>query len=73
MTNVDFKDHTQTNFTFPITISYDADTDPSGAVILDIAKHCGLETGVSASDLSVNVNIKVCARAGHSDNGSNST
>lgn len=59
MQNIDFKDHTQTNFTFPITISYQADTDPSGAVILDIAKHCGLDTGVAASDITVSVNIRV--------------
>ena len=34
-------------------------TDPSGAVILDIAKHCGLDTSVAASDITVSVNIRV--------------
>lgn len=57
MTNIKFQDHTQTNFTFPVTIEYDAATDPSGAVITDLAKHCGI--GASASDITVTVNIKI--------------
>lgn len=57
MTNIKFQDHTQTNFTFPVTIEYDAATDPSGAVITDLAKHCGI--GATASDITVTVNIKV--------------
>ena len=60
MTNIEFKDHTQTNFTFPVTISYEADSDPNGLVLADIAKHCGLDSSVTASDITVSVNIKVC-------------
>ena len=59
MTNIKFQDHTQTNFTFPVTIEYDAATDPNGAVITDLAKHCGIDPSVAASDISVTVNIKV--------------
>ncbi len=59
MTNIKFQDHTQTNFTFPVTIKYDAATDSSGAVITDLAKHCGIDPSVSASDITVTVNIKV--------------
>ncbi|KAH9946141.1 uncharacterized protein BXZ73DRAFT_72977 [Epithele typhae] len=59
MTNIDFKDHTQTNFTFPVTIDYDAKADPDGAIITDLAQHCGLDTSVAASDISVSVSIKV--------------
>ncbi|PIL23970.1 hypothetical protein GSI_13721 [Ganoderma sinense ZZ0214-1] len=59
MTNIKFQDHTQTNFTFPVTIEYNAASDPNGAIITDLAKHCGIDPSVSASDISVTVNIKI--------------
>ncbi|KAI0721124.1 hypothetical protein C8T65DRAFT_632280 [Cerioporus squamosus] len=59
MTNIKFQDHTQTNFTFPVTIEYDAADDPNGAVITDLATKCGVNPSVAASDVSVTVKIKV--------------
>ncbi|TBU50744.1 hypothetical protein BD309DRAFT_879424 [Dichomitus squalens] len=59
MTNIQFKDHTQTNFTFPVTIDYEAASDPNGAVITDLAKHCGIDPSTAASDITVTIDIKV--------------
>ncbi|KAI0748092.1 hypothetical protein C8Q80DRAFT_1120655 [Daedaleopsis nitida] len=59
MTDIKFQDHTQTNFTFPVTISYDAKSDTSGAVIADLAKKCGVDPSIAATQVSVTVNIKV--------------
>ena len=59
MKNIKFQDHTQTNFTFPVTIEYDSADDPSGAVITDLATKCGVNPSVAASDVSVTVRIKV--------------
>ncbi|KAI1795906.1 hypothetical protein LXA43DRAFT_1164044 [Ganoderma leucocontextum] len=59
MTDIKFQDHTQTNFTFPVTIEYNAANDPSGAVITDLAKHCGIDPNTAASDITVTVNIKI--------------
>ena len=49
----------QTNFTFPVTVAYNATSDPNGAVILDLAKRCGLD-GSSGSDVDLTVYVKVC-------------
>ncbi|KAI0807341.1 hypothetical protein C8Q74DRAFT_1227156 [Fomes fomentarius] len=59
MANIKFQDHTQTNFTFPVTISYDADSDPSGAVITDLARKCGVDPTVAATQVTVSVDIEV--------------
>ncbi|KAI0831272.1 hypothetical protein BC628DRAFT_1461899 [Trametes gibbosa] len=53
--------HEQTNFTFPVTVAYNATSDPSGAVLLDLAKRCGLD-GSSGSDVSLTVNVKVALK-----------
>ncbi|TFK88099.1 hypothetical protein K466DRAFT_489643 [Polyporus arcularius HHB13444] len=59
MADIKFKDHTQTNFTFPVTIEYDAADDPTGAVITDLATKCGVNPNVPATQVSVTVKIKV--------------
>lgn len=59
---VELKQFEQTNFTFPVTVAYNATSDPNGAVILDLAKHCGLD-GSTATDVSLTVNVKVCPPA----------
>ncbi|KAI0670415.1 hypothetical protein C8Q78DRAFT_1070019 [Trametes maxima] len=56
------KQHEQTNFTFPVTVAYNATTDPNSAVLLDLAKHCGLDTSVAASDVSLTVYVKVALK-----------
>ncbi|KAI8998666.1 hypothetical protein BD414DRAFT_407904 [Trametes punicea] len=53
------KQHEQTNFTFPVTVAYNATDDPSAAVVVDLAKHCGLDPGVAASPVSLTVNVKI--------------
>ncbi|KAI0374856.1 hypothetical protein BV20DRAFT_961061 [Pilatotrama ljubarskyi] len=55
---IDLKQNEQTNFTFPVTIAYNATSDPSGAVVLDLAKRCGLD-GSSGSQVSVTVYVDV--------------
>lgn len=62
MADIKFQDHTQTNFTFPVTISYDADSDPSGAVITDLARKCGVDPTVAATQVTVSVDIEVSHR-----------
>lgn len=59
MTDIKFETNTQTNFTFPITIEYDAMSDPTGAVIADLGRKCGVDPTVGASMVTVNVRIKV--------------
>ena len=54
MSDIKFQDHTQTNFTFPVTIDYDTTLDPNGSVLSDLVTKCA-----SDSDVSVTVNIKV--------------
>ncbi|EIW60382.1 uncharacterized protein TRAVEDRAFT_45632 [Trametes versicolor FP-101664 SS1] len=58
---VELKQFEQTNFTFPVTVAYNATSDPNGAVILDLAKHCGL-VGSTATDVSLTVNVKVALK-----------
>ncbi|KAH9854178.1 hypothetical protein C2E23DRAFT_884278 [Lenzites betulinus] len=55
------KQHQQTNFTFPVTVAYNATSDPSGAVLLDLAKRCGLD-GSAGSDVSLTVAVKVAIK-----------
>ncbi|KAI0637007.1 hypothetical protein C8Q77DRAFT_1154884 [Trametes polyzona] len=55
------KQNEQTNFTFPVTVAYNATSDPNGAVILDLAKRCGLD-GSSGSDVDLTVYVKVALK-----------
>ncbi|KZT26414.1 hypothetical protein NEOLEDRAFT_1113225 [Neolentinus lepideus HHB14362 ss-1] len=59
--NIDFKEGSSTNFTFPLTISYNSSTDPSQAVIKDIASKCGFGGG-SKSDLVVDYKLTLGLR-----------
>ncbi|OSD01550.1 hypothetical protein PYCCODRAFT_1369193 [Trametes coccinea BRFM310] len=54
--------HEQTNFTFPVTVSYNATSDPNGDVVVDLAKHCGIDPSVQASDVSLTVYVKVALK-----------
>lgn len=61
MTNINFQSHAQTNFTFPIKLAYDAKYDPTGDVLADILKHCGVgeQSGTAASPVTLTYNIDV--------------
>lgn len=56
--NIVFKANSQTNFTFPFTLSYNASEDTSGAIISDLASKCGAKGGTT-SDLVINYKINV--------------
>ena len=57
--NIVFHSHSQTNFTFPFTLTYNITEDPQSAIIDDLAKKCGLEG--TSSNLSIDYKITVSA------------
>ncbi|KAH9901351.1 hypothetical protein C8Q73DRAFT_241828 [Cubamyces lactineus] len=59
---VELKQHEQTNFTFPVTVAYNVTSDPSGAVVIDLAKHCGLDPSIPASNVKLTVYVKVALK-----------
>jgi hypothetical protein len=56
--NVNFRSHTNTTFTFPFDIEYEFASDPTYAILIDMATKCGV-LGSSQSDLTVYYKIKV--------------
>ena len=56
-TDILFKSGTQTNFTFPFSLTYDPLNDASGQVLADIAKKCGV--GGERSDIKVTYKLTV--------------
>lgn len=59
MNKIDFRSHTQTNFTFPMALQYNISADPGFNILIDLAKKCGIVPGTSASDVTVNYKITV--------------
>lgn len=57
-TNIDFKSRSQTNFTFPFTLSYNNSEAESNAIFSDLANKCGV-TGGTKSNLNINYKITV--------------
>jgi len=55
--NVDIKSTAQTNFTFPVALTYTFSEDPNFAVLSDIASRCGVGSNPSPSDLTVDYKI----------------
>jgi len=60
-TDITFHAHSQTNFTFPFTISYKKSLDPSSKIIADIATKCGF-IGGSKSQITVNYKLTLGLR-----------
>ncbi|KAI0928717.1 hypothetical protein AcW1_005884 [Taiwanofungus camphoratus] len=63
MNKIDFRSHTQTNFTFPMALQYNISADPGFNILIDLAKKCGIVPGTSASDVTVNYKITLGIRA----------
>jgi hypothetical protein len=57
--NINFPAHSQTNFTFPIDITYQTSLDPSNKILVDIATKCGFIGGGAKSQITVNYKITV--------------
>lgn len=55
-TDITFRSHSQTNFTFPFTIAYQKSLDPNNKILVDIATKCGF-IGGSRSQITVNYKI----------------
>jgi LEA14-like dessication related protein len=60
-TDITFHSHSQTNFTFPFTISYKKSLDPSDQILADIATKCGFING-NRSQIKVNYKITLGLR-----------
>lgn len=58
--NIDFKSHSQTNFTFPFSLIYN-NTEDTGAIIADLATKCGV-VGGTKSNIVVNYKITLGIR-----------
>ena len=56
--NLDFKSRSQTNFTFPLMLTYNSTQAEANAIFSDLASKCGL-TGGSKSNLNINYKITV--------------
>jgi len=59
--NIEFKSNSQTNFTFPLMLTYNSTADPSGKIILDLAEKCGVEGGAK-TNIIVNYSITLGIR-----------
>ncbi|KAJ7063408.1 hypothetical protein C8F01DRAFT_1132896 [Mycena amicta] len=57
-TNIVLSANQETNFTFPFSIDYSTSKDPTNAILLDLAKKCGI-LGTPKSDLTVDYKIKL--------------
>lgn len=55
-TDISFKSHSQTNFTFPFTIAYQKSLDPNNQILTDIATKCGF-IGSTKSPITVDYKI----------------
>jgi len=60
--NINFPAHSQTNFTFPIDITYQTSLDPSNKILVDIATKCGFIGGGAKSQITVNYKITIGIR-----------
>jgi len=60
-TDITFHSHSQTNFTFPFTISYKSSLDPNKEILTDIATKCGF-IGGTKSQITVNYKITLGLR-----------
>jgi len=56
--DVTFHSHSNTSFTFPFDVNYQFSTDPTYAILLDMANKCGV-TGGSQSDLKIDYKVTV--------------
>jgi hypothetical protein len=63
-TDITFNSHSETNFTFPFTISYQKSLDPNDKILVDIATKCGF-IGGSKSPITVDYKISVSLSAMH--------
>jgi len=57
-TDITFNSHSETNFTFPFTISYQKSLDPNDKILVDIATKCGF-IGGSKSPITVDYKISL--------------
>jgi hypothetical protein len=55
-TNIDFKSRSQTNFTFPFTLSYNSTQAQANAIFSDLATKCGVSGG-KTSNLKIDYKI----------------
>jgi len=60
--NINFKSRSQTNFTFPFTLSYNASQAQASAIFSDLASKCGVGGG-ARSNLNINYKISVSVSA----------
>jgi len=60
-TDIIFHSHSQTNFTFPFTISYKKSLDPSNKILVDIATKCGF-IGGSKTQITVDYKISLALK-----------
>jgi len=58
LSDITFHSHSNTNFTFPFNIDYEYASDPSYAILINMAQKCGL-LGESQEDLTVDYKITV--------------
>ena len=56
--NIDFKSRSQTNFTFPFTLTYNSSEPQASAIFSDLATKCGV-TGGTKSNLVIDYQITV--------------
>jgi len=59
--NLDFKSRSQTNFTFPLMLTYNSTQAEANAIFSDLASKCGL-TGGAKSNLNINYKITLGIR-----------
>jgi len=59
--NINFKSRSQTNFTFPFTLSYNASQAQASAIFSDLASKCGVGGG-ARSNLNINYKISLGIR-----------
>jgi len=60
-TNLVFKSHSTTNFTFPFAVKYKRSEDPGRTIVKDLASRCGL-IGSTKQDIQVNYKITLSLR-----------
>ena len=56
--NINFKSHTETNFDFPFTLTYELSDDTNHTVLSDLLTKCGI-LGGTKEDITINYKIVV--------------
>ena len=58
--NIDFPSNSETQFLFPLNITYSMSIDPQNILVSDLVTKCGIKAGSTKAPLTIKYDLKVC-------------